>query len=61
MLQGRQLREGRETLHFLCNNGFRVGMLEVKFFALHDRNCAGHAEVSGGAIELLEHPGSGKA
>ena len=20
---------GRETLHFLCNNGFRVGMLEV--------------------------------
>ena len=37
MLQGRQLRGGggggggggRETLHFLCNNGFRVGMLEV--------------------------------
>ena len=25
----RQLRGGRETLHFLCNNGFRVGMLEV--------------------------------
>ena len=29
VLQGRQLRRGRETLHFLCNNGFRVGMLEV--------------------------------
>ena len=29
VLQGRQLRGGRETLHFLCNNGFRVGMLEV--------------------------------
>ena len=28
VLQGRQLRGGRETLHFLCNNGFRVGMLE---------------------------------
>ena len=23
---------GRETLHFLCNNGFRVGMLEVTMF-----------------------------
>ena len=23
---------GREALHFLCNNGFRVGMLEVFFF-----------------------------
>ena len=23
---------GRETLHFLCNNGFRVGMLEVNNF-----------------------------
>ena len=31
VLQGRQLRGGRETLHFLCNNGFRV-MLEVFFF-----------------------------
>ena len=29
MLQGRQLRGARETLHFLCNHGFRVGMLEV--------------------------------
>ena len=29
VLQGRRLRGGRETLHFLCNNGFRVGMLEV--------------------------------
>ena len=25
---------GRETLHFLCNNGFRVGMLEVNNSAL---------------------------
>ena len=24
---------GRETLHFLCNNGFRVGMLEVNNFS----------------------------
>ena len=31
-LQGRQLRRGRETLHFSCNNGFRVGMLKVVFF-----------------------------
>ena len=29
VLQGRQLRGGRETLQSLCNNGFRVGMLEV--------------------------------
>ena len=29
VLQGRQLRGGREPLHFLCNNGFSVGMLEV--------------------------------
>ena len=28
-LQGRQFRGVRETLHFLCNNGFRVGMLEA--------------------------------
>ena len=32
VLQGRQFRGGRETLHFLCNNGFRVGMLEVYLF-----------------------------
>ena len=32
VLQGRQLRGGRETLHFLCNNAFRVGMLEVNSF-----------------------------
>ena len=32
VLQGRQLREGRETLHFLCNSGSRVGMLEVDNF-----------------------------
>ena len=25
-------RGGRETFHFLCNNGFRVGMLEVNDF-----------------------------
>ena len=24
----------RETLHFLCNNGFRVGMLEVRIYIL---------------------------
>ena len=29
VLQERHLRGGRETLHFLCNYGFRVGMLEV--------------------------------
>ena len=29
VLQGRQLRWGRETLHFLCNNGIRLRMLEV--------------------------------
>ena len=29
VLRGRQLSAGRETLHCLCNNGFRVGMLEV--------------------------------
>ena len=29
MLRGSQLRGGKETLHFLCNNDFRVGMLEV--------------------------------
>ena len=29
VVQGIQLRGGRETLHFLCNNSFRVGMLEV--------------------------------
>ena len=23
------VERGRETLYFLCNNGFRVGMLEV--------------------------------
>ena len=28
VLQGRQLRGGRETLHFLCNIGFTVRMLE---------------------------------
>ena len=32
VLQGRQFRGGRETLHFLCNNGFRVVMLEVCVF-----------------------------
>ena len=37
VLQGRQLRGGRATLHFLCNNGFRVGMLEVSNL----RCCAG--------------------
>ena len=34
VLQGRQLRGSREALHFLCNNGFRVGMLEVNDFAV---------------------------
>ena len=29
VLQGRELRGLRETLHFLRSNGFRVGMLEV--------------------------------
>ena len=29
VLQGRELRGGRETLHFLCNDSFRVVMLEV--------------------------------
>ena len=32
MLQGGQLRAGRETLHFLCYDGSRVGMLEVNYF-----------------------------
>ena len=32
VLQGRLLMGGRETLHFLCNSGFRVGMLEVNNF-----------------------------
>ena len=31
MLQGGQLRAGRETLHFSRNNGSRVGMLEVNY------------------------------
>ena len=37
VLQGRQLRGGREKLHFLCNNGFRVGMLEVNNFKAQAR------------------------
>ena len=37
VLQGRQLRGGRETLHFLCNNGFRVRMLEVNIFICYMR------------------------
>ena len=32
VLQGRQLRRGRETLHFLCNYGFSLRMLEVHLF-----------------------------
>ena len=30
----RKSRGGRETLHFLCNNIFRVGMLEVNIFCV---------------------------
>ena len=37
VLQGRQLRGGREKLHFLCDNGFRVGMSEVKNFKAQAR------------------------
>ena len=35
VLQGRQLRGAGKTLHFLCNNGFRVGMLEVNNYKYH--------------------------
>ena len=41
VLQGRQLRGGGGgggTLHFLCNNGFRVGMLEVNNLGLRARD-----------------------
>ena len=46
VLQGRQSR-GRETLHLLCNNGFRVGMLEVK-----EKVCSTSARLLGGSRKL---------
>ena len=40
---------GRKTLHFLCNNGFRVGMLEVNNFCMIGLN----SRISG--VEHVEH------